>query len=76
MFDSAIGKADQLTSEQDTMILVTADHSHVFSFGGNTLRGTSIFGRCRGVRRGQIFLSCRDLVTRQKLKVYRTQSEN
>ncbi|XP_035294745.1 alkaline phosphatase, germ cell type-like [Cricetulus griseus] len=44
MFDSAIGKADQLTSEQDTMILVTADHSHVFSFGGNTLRGTSIFG--------------------------------
>ncbi|XP_059134702.1 alkaline phosphatase, germ cell type-like, partial [Peromyscus eremicus] len=44
MFDSAIDKADQLTSEQDTMILVTADHSHVFSFGGYTLRGTSIFG--------------------------------
>ncbi|ERE82116.1 intestinal-type alkaline phosphatase 1-like protein [Cricetulus griseus] len=44
MFDSAIGKADQLTSEQDTMILVTADHSHVFAFGGYTLRGTSIFG--------------------------------
>ncbi|CAH6791887.1 alkaline phosphatase, germ cell type [Phodopus roborovskii] len=44
MFDSAIGKADQLTSEQDTMILVTADHSHVFTFGGYPLRGTSIFG--------------------------------
>ncbi|XP_075807391.1 intestinal-type alkaline phosphatase 1-like [Microtus pennsylvanicus] len=44
MFDSAIERADQLTSEQDTMILVTADHSHVFSFGGYTLRGTSIFG--------------------------------
>ncbi|KAL6070287.1 hypothetical protein STEG23_008541 [Scotinomys teguina] len=44
MFDSAIGKADQLTSEQDTMILVTADHSHVFTFGGYTLRGTSVFG--------------------------------
>ncbi|KAM7339646.1 hypothetical protein ACRRTK_000261 [Alexandromys fortis] len=44
VFDSAIEKADQLTSEQDTMILVTADHSHVFSFGGYTLRGTSIFG--------------------------------
>ncbi|CAO2625295.1 Alkaline phosphatase, germ cell type [Lemmus lemmus] len=48
MFDSAIDKADQLTSEQDTMILVTADHSHVFSFGGYTLRGASIFGRYSG----------------------------
>lgn len=45
MFDSAIDKASQLTNEQDTLILVTADHSHVFSFGGYTLRGTSIFGR-------------------------------
>ncbi|XP_052605274.1 alkaline phosphatase, germ cell type-like isoform X1 [Peromyscus californicus insignis] len=45
MFDSAIDKADQLTSEQDTMILVTADHSHVFSFGGYVPRGNSIFGR-------------------------------
>ncbi|XP_052605275.1 alkaline phosphatase, germ cell type-like isoform X2 [Peromyscus californicus insignis] len=44
MFDSAIDKADQLTSEQDTMILVTADHSHVFSFGGYVPRGNSIFG--------------------------------
>lgn len=30
MFDSAVDKADKLTSEQDTMILVTADHSHLF----------------------------------------------
>ncbi|XP_060224768.1 intestinal-type alkaline phosphatase 1-like [Meriones unguiculatus] len=44
MFDSAIDKADKLTSEQDTMILVTADHSHVFAFGGYTHRGSSIFG--------------------------------
>ncbi|KAM4835868.1 intestinal-type alkaline phosphatase-like [Thomomys bottae] len=44
MFDSAIEKASLLTNEQDTLTLVTADHSHVFSFGGYTLRGTSIFG--------------------------------
>ncbi|XP_005082331.1 intestinal-type alkaline phosphatase [Mesocricetus auratus] len=44
MFDSAIESASQLTSEQDTLILITADHSHVFAFGGYTLRGTSIFG--------------------------------
>ncbi|KAM5229351.1 intestinal-type alkaline phosphatase [Ctenodactylus gundi] len=43
-FDSAIERAGQLTSEQDTLTIVTADHSHVFSFGGYTLRGTSIFG--------------------------------
>eukprot|EP00070_Physeter_catodon_P031607 XP_028338501.1 intestinal-type alkaline phosphatase isoform X1 [Physeter catodon] len=44
VFDNAIAKAGQLTSEADTLILVTADHSHVFSFGGYTLRGSSIFG--------------------------------
>ncbi|XP_028645406.1 intestinal-type alkaline phosphatase 1 [Grammomys surdaster] len=44
MFDSAIQKASQLTNEKDTLTLITADHSHVFAFGGYTLRGTSIFG--------------------------------
>ncbi|XP_072876390.1 intestinal-type alkaline phosphatase [Chlorocebus sabaeus] len=44
MFDDAIERAGQLTSEEDTLTLITADHSHVFSFGGYTLRGSSIFG--------------------------------
>lgn len=44
MFDSAIERAGQLTSEKDTLTLVTADHSHVFTFGGYTYRGASIFG--------------------------------
>uniref|UniRef100_A0A8D1RJZ1 alkaline phosphatase n=1 Tax=Sus scrofa TaxID=9823 RepID=A0A8D1RJZ1_PIG len=44
MFDTAIDKAGQLTSEEDTLTLVTADHSHVFTYGGYPLRGSSVFG--------------------------------
>ncbi|XP_019713482.1 alkaline phosphatase, tissue-nonspecific isozyme [Hippocampus comes] len=42
--DRAIGRAGLMTSIFDTMTVVTADHSHVFSFGGYTFRGNSIFG--------------------------------
>uniref|UniRef100_A0A4W2CRC5 Alkaline phosphatase n=1 Tax=Bos indicus x Bos taurus TaxID=30522 RepID=A0A4W2CRC5_BOBOX len=59
MFDSAIAKANELTSELDTLILVTADHSHVFTFGGYPLRGNSIFGKPRetGSQRWQVLYS-------------------
>ncbi|XP_056355138.1 intestinal-type alkaline phosphatase-like [Oenanthe melanoleuca] len=43
-FDLAIERAGALTDEDETLTVVTADHSHVFSFGGYTLRGSSIFG--------------------------------
>ncbi|NXT62694.1 PPBI phosphatase, partial [Chaetops frenatus] len=43
-FDQAIERAGTLTDEAETLTVVTADHSHVFSFGGYTLRGSSIFG--------------------------------
>ncbi|KAF4796066.1 hypothetical protein TURU_086949 [Turdus rufiventris] len=43
-FDNAIERAGDLTNEDETLTVVTADHSHVFSFGGYTLRGSSIFG--------------------------------
>uniref|UniRef100_A0A4W4FV26 Alkaline phosphatase n=1 Tax=Electrophorus electricus TaxID=8005 RepID=A0A4W4FV26_ELEEL len=42
--DRAIGHAGLLTSPHDTLTVVTADHSHVFDFGGYTRRGNSIFG--------------------------------
>ncbi|KAG8569554.1 hypothetical protein GDO81_014457 [Engystomops pustulosus] len=42
--DLAIGLAGEMTSVEDTLTVVTADHSHVFTFGGYTYRGTSIFG--------------------------------
>ncbi|NXE51781.1 PPBI1 phosphatase, partial [Casuarius casuarius] len=44
MLDQAVARAGELTDPSDTLTVVTADHSHVFSFGGNTLRGSSIFG--------------------------------
>ncbi|EPY72291.1 hypothetical protein CB1_116286001, partial [Camelus ferus] len=47
-FDNAIDKTSQLTSENDTLTLVTADHSHVFTYGGYPLRGSSVVGLADG----------------------------
>jgi len=43
-FDEAIQKALDMTSESDTLIVVTADHSHTFMFGGYGARGNPLFG--------------------------------
>ncbi|KAI2650138.1 alkaline phosphatase-like protein [Labeo rohita] len=43
-FDRAIARAAELTSEFDTLSVVTADHSHVFSFGGYSFRGNPVLG--------------------------------
>lgn len=42
--DRAISRAALMTSVHDTMTVVTADHSHMFNFGGYTHRGNTIFG--------------------------------
>lgn len=45
--DEAVRAALELTSAQDTLILVTADHSHTLSFGGYPGRGNPILGKVR-----------------------------
>ncbi|XP_061493520.1 intestinal-type alkaline phosphatase 1-like isoform X2 [Rhineura floridana] len=44
MMDLAVERALQLTNASETLTVVTADHSHVFTFGGSTPRGNNIFG--------------------------------
>lgn len=47
-FDNAIGQAKQTLKEKgaldDTLIVITADHSHVFTFGAYGSRGSNILG--------------------------------
>ncbi|KAL8188209.1 UNVERIFIED_CONTAM: hypothetical protein K2H54_063079 [Gekko kuhli] len=44
MLDRAVERAGELTDASETLMVVTADHSHVFTFGGKTPRGNNIFG--------------------------------
>lgn len=44
-FDDAVGVALQMTSTEDTLIVVTADHSHVFTIAGYAKRGNDILGK-------------------------------
>lgn len=40
-------EAVRMTDPEDTLIIVTADHSHVFDIAGYSYRGTDIFGKYR-----------------------------
>ena len=45
----AVAIADELTSNRDTLIIVTADHGHVFTIAGYPKRGNPILGKVVGV---------------------------
>ncbi|RZF36964.1 hypothetical protein LSTR_LSTR004652 [Laodelphax striatellus] len=43
-FDMAIKKALELSNANETLIVVTADHSHTLTHSGYPIRGSSVFG--------------------------------
>lgn len=46
---NAVQVAQELTSSDDTLIIVTADHSHVFTIAGYPKRGNPILGKVVGI---------------------------
>jgi alkaline phosphatase len=48
-FSDAVRAADAMTSNDDTLILVTADHAHTMYFAGYPVRGNPILGKVAGI---------------------------
>lgn len=60
-FENAIKVARDMTSDSDTLIVVTADHSQALIAGGDAGRGADVLGEYQGGKNG----------TDLKIKVYR-----
>ncbi|WP_425051262.1 alkaline phosphatase [Psychromarinibacter sp. S121] len=48
-FADAVALADEMTDDEDTLIIVTADHEHAIAFNGYCGRGSPITGLCYDV---------------------------
>lgn len=48
-FAEAVARADELTNDEDTLIIVTADHEHALALNGYCGRGSDIMGLCYDV---------------------------
>ena len=44
--NKAVNKMVDMTSEEDTLIIVTADHAHTFTIGNGPTIGEDLFGNC------------------------------
>jgi alkaline phosphatase len=65
-FARAVAAAREQTKREDTLIIVTADHSHVFTMCGYPTRGNPILGKvtdcdCPHDQRGRLALDARGL---------------
>jgi len=60
-FSKAVQAAIDATSQEDTLIIVTADHSHVFTIAGYPKRGNPILGKVVGVGETEASLASDDM---------------
>lgn len=58
---AAVQKAVDLTDDEDTLIIVTADHSHVFTIAGYPKRGNPILGKVVAIGETDPTLAADDL---------------